>query len=90
MRFWRSAEGKILRELMKFDPIPAEYLAHVQAVNYRQRVQPVNAGHYTFSLYVREAARGNRELVIATSRRNTQAGVFDFSHREPETLTCIS
>src|SRR5882724_8145402 len=72
--------------MAEIDPVPAQYLTHVTAVNDCERVKPEDAGNRTLGLDVRETTGAYGKFVIAMPFRDTVAGAFYLAHGEAKTF----
>src|SRR5579864_331935 len=86
MRLRRTYNAQIGCHIAEVDSVPTEQLAQIAAVNYRKRVEPIDAREDSFRFNVRQPARWNREFLVTIFFRNARTGTLDVAHSQTKFL----
>ena len=80
MRFRRRGQPQVWGCPVEVHTIPGQQFTRIVAINYRQRVDPVNAGDNSLGFYVGQAAGRNSKFLIVVFARKPGAGSLDIPH----------
>jgi len=80
----RVGQGQILGGSVQVDSEEGKKFTGIATIDYRERVDAIDTGHYALGFYVGQAARRDGEFVAFVPGSDSFAGILDVAHRETE------